>query len=142
MKANELRIGNYVTIAHESNTPLIKVETITEHFINVFDNRIGYDIRFVLPIPITEEWLLKFGFKKSWGRNDVWIDRSKTIEVYNYDGVQEYDDGTKRVEGIKEGEYAICADDGYIAISKPFKYVHQLQNIIFALTGEELKIDE
>jgi hypothetical protein len=72
------------------------------------------------PIPLTEEWLLKFGFEwKNHGlHKDNWVIRQfggdwtifLSNEKYNFD--------------IK-----LC-------------YVHQLQNLYFALTGEELKQHE
>ena len=69
------------------------------------------------PIPLTEEWLLKFGF--------------------------ESDD-----EFIFEKDIRICkTKQGYVyfdfSVMDPIcdvKYVHQLQNLHFALTGEELEL--
>jgi hypothetical protein len=75
------------------------------------------------PIPLTEEWLLKFGFKP------------KMIETEYYSfwkighlGAR-YDKKTHEVEITYIG-----------AFLKHIKNVHQLQNLYFALTGEELTI--
>jgi hypothetical protein len=49
MKATELRIGNYVKDPYSKEIRLVSVEK---------------DASMLRPIPLTEEWLLKFGFKK------------------------------------------------------------------------------
>jgi hypothetical protein len=66
------------------------------------------------PIPLTEEWLLKFGFDK--------ID------------FQFIKNGIKLFP-IRDLYYR-----GNFPIKSDIKYVHQLQNLFFALTGEELTI--
>ena len=78
------------------------------------------DLSDVSPLFLTEEWLVKFGFEKpmngSWFSNDkLEIDLSNGFRVFLLGGV-------KSIE---------------------IKHVHQLQNLYFALTGEELtKIGE
>lgn len=68
------------------------------------------------PIPLTEEWLIKFGFRLSgkWYYN-------KRIEL----NISLY---------YKNATYG--SNEEY-TINYP-SYVHQLQNLIFALRGEEL----
>ncbi len=107
MKANELRIGNYVydTLGKVNK---IDLEAIT-HIVKEPHNQ-------VKPIPLTEEWLLKFGFERS-GLYNV------KDEVYVYDEYGLTDTGF---------EYRF----NYTQIK--LKYVHQLQNLYFALTGKEL----
>lgn len=100
MKANELRTGNYVY------DTLGKVNT---YIVKEPHNQ-------VKPIPLTEEWLLKFGFERS-GLYNV------KDEVYVYDEYGLTDTGF---------EYRF----NYTQIK--LKYVHQLQNLYFALTGKEL----
>lgn len=71
------------------------------------------------PIPITEEILLKAGFSKK--VDSIWSIYTKDwIGLYKMDGTPYYE-----------------VDDTYTKI----KSVHQLQNLYFALTGEELKIE-
>jgi hypothetical protein len=84
-------------------------------------------------IPLSEEWLLKFGFVKSqskWGweyflvRNDY--------EVYFI--IEHWTDTEEGSQWKNHwfNKYTI----------KPFnlKYIHQLQNLYFGLTGEELSL--
>lgn len=79
------------------------------------------------PVPLTEEWLLKSGFK---------IDRkNKTVKIYsNNDGVK-YAFAAKDVSDAELTKPLIFIYNGKI------KHVHQLQNLIFALTGKELTIN-
>lgn len=71
------------------------------------------------PIPITEYGLKKFGF-------EYWDD----MKLYQKDGF-----------GFKKGDYhSMAIEMGVVWI--PCKYVHQLQNLYFALRGEELTIEE
>jgi hypothetical protein len=64
------------------------------------------------PIPLTEEWLLKLGFIKHVSQS-IWYTLNK-VDVWFFDGKYVND------------------------IDVEIKYVHQLQNLYFALTNEEL----
>ena len=78
----------------------------------------------VEPIPLTEEWLLKLGFKKTEWDNF----NSYRLMIGNNDyTIVLYSDGNCEV-----GDIITCK----------IEYVHQLQNLYFALTGEELKQQE
>lgn len=108
MKAKELRIGNLV----------LKEGVI--HPIGFYDFENG-GANFVVddyqPIPLTEEWLLKFGFEKN-------------EEEIIFEGLKLWwsdNDGMKSYYHINS-ELLIYID-----------HVHQLQNLYFALTGEELE---
>ena len=68
------------------------------------------------PIQLTEEWLLKFGF-----------------EVYKFDHKENQYRFKDRLIVIRDN---LFCDYGTGVI---IKHVHQLQNLYFALTGEELK---
>lgn len=117
MKANELRIGNYVSV----NDLIVSVNRIevgkfwaTHNDLLFFQ---GIDTK---PIPLTEEWLLKLGFEKKLIQYNNFYCRCKwTIEV-NAD------------------EYSVY--NQYDRYLNTIKYVHQLQNLYFDLTGEELTI--
>lgn len=117
MEANELRIGNWV--GHENKA--IQVHELP-FLIDTDESVDGYLIneRWLTehePIPLTEEWLLKLGFEFSHHgeiSNDNFI-------------IEKYHDG-----------YHYTGGEG-VAFGTPIVYVHQLQNLYFALTGEELK---
>ena len=77
-------------------------------------------LRKIEPIPLTEEWLLKFGFEKN--KNSDLYFRLNNYEYFIENGI--IDNGYSRMNEIS------------------VKYVHQLQNLYFALTGKELEIIE
>lgn len=139
IKAGELRVGNLVTIAHETNSPIVTVETITPNFINVFDNRTGYDIDFVLPIKLTPEWLERFGFVldafDAWNLELTTRFASKTLLVFASDYLY-----MRQFNTDKRHEDDICTIWNK-DIMKHF-YVHDLQNLYFALTGQELELKD
>lgn len=121
MKANELRIGNWVRLReHDAFIQIEQYQLCESELINV------------QPIPLTEDWFEKWEFYKD---GEYW---SKGIFDYkycfkyrdwanNWAFYQEYTDSTDpKDDGIK---YPISFD---------IHYVHQLQNLYFALTGEEL----
>jgi hypothetical protein len=115
MKPTELRIGNYVCEETRDNPyTVVEIYELSEASINdyVAPNKI-YE-----PIPLTEEWLLKFGFEKSL---DYWVLPNSGF----FFGVT-----------LKNVIYPNFSDEDTMPIN--LKYVHQLQNLVFALTGEEL----
>ena len=123
MKPEELRIGNYVKVYRHGEDA-----EMTNHQIKsiVYINKQGYHVElndgFVVnsdtgiePIPLTRELFMSLGFK------------------YN-DPASEY-----YLNGVT---ITYCLDfvfsSGWSA--KKIKYVHQLQNMYFALKEEELKL--
>ncbi len=118
MKVNQLRIGNYVTDSIQTGaiTVFNNDACVLKHKSGIVKCRIS-DLS---PIPLTEEWLLKFGFKKS---NVYCFGNHKLI--------------IESLMGDRHScRYRINPDES-IWISE-LHYVHQLQNLYFALTGEEL----
>ena len=119
MKASDVRIGNYIYFKNGIDTVL---GTEMEYIMSNHTRR--WEKKHITPISITEEWLLKFGFVKA---GTVF-----RMKIENY---------------IRELEYNIECDcfgmiDNHetIYFSWNLKHVHTLQNLYFALTGEELKI--
>lgn len=131
MKASELRIGNLVNV--EMHIPIkVKVEAVTGTSVSVTGIEKNRYTPFLLdrikPIPLTEEWLIKFGFVKE---ND-WVGFIST----------KYRIGIRFYKGNSH-ECDIIQDEKFIAFgSGHIKHVHQLQNLYFALTNEELTIKQ
>ena len=124
IKANELRIGNFVTAIRCDNSQIIdQVKQLHESYVMT-----KFDWDKVEPIPLDEEWLLKFGFKKSFSKFDDGFEINEMILNNTYD---------KDCDGwcFYDGNVACCNNMNY---KNPIKHVHQLQNLYFALTGEEL----
>lgn len=138
MKNTDLRIGNYVNVPIKEQCPfrIDAFEYCSEQFIKVAQEIeisgtqvhpltwYGGDLE---PIPLTEEWLLKFGFEKNF--NNFY---EKLINKDEDDFIGKLTDYFFA--------YYIDKKDNYPLIY--IKYVHQLQNLYFALTGEELTIKE
>lgn len=74
------------------------------------------------PIPLTEEWLLRLGFGKC---SDIFEDWP------------EYEKGFDIGKSITLSHDFECYQGIY---SQKINYVHQLQNLYFALTGQELEL--
>jgi hypothetical protein len=122
MESRELRIGNYVNwiipFSNEYSPKEVDIKILS---------LINNDSDICKPIPLTEEWLLKFGFSKFLNQytliTSVHKKDFKNIPfiVLYLDNKFEYDDLRFRTN---------------------LKHVHQLQNLYFALTGEELTTQE
>jgi hypothetical protein len=116
MKAEELRLGNLVSNMNpRHNDSILTIESIGDnHEVNVFYRK--YLLSELEPIPLTEEWLLKFGFHKYKGDNSDCF-------------LNDFETSCNRELFFWKGTYI-----------QNIKYVHQLQNLYFALTGEELTL--
>ena len=126
MEVRELRIGNWVNaIIHGRDIEYkIDSETLSSILLDEF-----WAIR---PIPITEEWLIKFGFEKR---------ESSICSEYSI-GVNEIThDVLFYIAWLKEPEIINAPNAPFYRNGKhTLYYVHQLQNLYFALTGEELTL--
>lgn len=132
MKSNELRIGNLVMASYDGVKYTKEVVTdIFKYGINSNYGEADYDEERIKPIPLTEEWLIKFGFEKK-DANIGLKEEFKKPNNYHYSlkSFGEYYPNMKQIEVLGEhpGFYIKC------------EHVHQLQNLYYALTGEELEI--
>jgi hypothetical protein len=124
MKATELRIGNWVEWNYEESSDG-----------NAYPVEYGYELddiknnpNIVKPIPLTEGWLEGFGFE--YDENDDWFvfESNKGVSFsMDKNGVMYYFGNLEPL---------------WVDILSKIKYVHQLQNLYFALTGEELQTEE
>lgn len=128
IEARELRIGNWVTNHIIQSLPPKRYQITAQCILDIADNRINRE--HILPIPLTPELLEKAGFEDiSPNKNAlavrIMINASEELAWWVSEGYlrhQTRDSGfTRRIEHIK--------------------HLHQLQNLYFALMGEELKID-
>jgi len=142
MKASELRIGNIITIV-SAEYWVGEITSIThtkEEYKISNDNVQNISIECCKPIPLTEEWLVKFGFEhvgfisnKILSTNGGNNGFDGAIEFKNdNDSVLKYNDKIYFVIDINSDDYG----NNYTV--KEVNYVHQIQNLYFAFTGEEL----
>ena len=132
MKAEELRIGNWYNSVKWQRPVILDITDIAELYHRcdgAYDN-IPVD-EMIEPIPLTEEWLLKFWFscyKKNRYGQDVYYDPYFRFMI------------------IKDGNnwmfFAFNELDGGEWFLRNLEYVHQLQNLYFALTNTELEINK
>ena len=111
MKATEFRIGNYIDYKGE----IMKLDGSL--LCCYIQNELEFPFN---PIPLTEEILLKLGFKQNeqFKTNFKFYLKDNEIEI-----------------NIYNGNNNSWLNDRYVI---NLKYVHQLQNLYFALTGDEL----
>jgi hypothetical protein len=128
IKPEELRIGNYITdiwadqIDEKGNKKAYQVIKFTDKKAWYYKGNYSAEIKNIRPVKLTEEWLLKFGFKKSIYDGAFFIHLNNDHLFYI--------DIEKNIYGsIDNNEYKIN-----------LSYVHQLQNLYFDLTGKELTL--
>ena len=113
IKAKEYRIGNWVSNGEVE----VQLTSKDIYHLDVYVNRV-----IAKPIPITPEWLERMGF----------ISHRFYLEHQNENF---------EITNGKDG-FQYCVNGCEYVVGKPFLYVHQLQNLIFALTGEEITIKD
>jgi hypothetical protein len=130
MKASELRIGNLLEFSNGIQPT--KTVTVGRRFFSSasIETEDGdFEITgYYKPIPLTEDWLEKFGFEK--------YEFLKNRFRYKK-GVFEFRRGVDLLMMGRHGKamrWASCIG----LFSYHYEYVHQLQNLYFAITGEEL----
>lgn len=117
MEAKNFRTGNLISYENL----VYKITAINAMVDSVYlnypvDNWVC--ISKIKPIPLTEKWLIKFGFYQE-EINDSW----------NID--------------IKQDVFALDSCLEFINYEhSPLNYVHELQNLFFAITGQELELKD
>ena len=135
MDAKELRIRNLIEYNNQdwiisgiaSPKPLKDKRFSDKWIVELYDGGlISVALDDCNPIPLTEEWLINFGFKR-FTRGVGWDELSNGIVTLTYVP-------TNKGELIA---FRYATDSyGYI------KTVHHLQTLYFALTGEELTLKQ
>ena len=119
MEAREIRMGNKVRWDYEIYT----ITAISTDVVDItrFGIAMSINIKSIQPIPLTEDWLLKFGFIKKtaflWGKGDTVVSL-KLNQLITAD----------KIENENVSYHQI--DELY--------YVHELQNVYFRLRKKEL----
>jgi hypothetical protein len=124
LQPQKTRIGNYVT---NSIGDIFQIETGA--YLLYHQNK-EWDVN---GIPLTEEWLLKFGFR-SYDVNKVLkkeFQKENNIAYYHDAFNYNYQDGRLFLDNGNDEGWSV---DGKI------DYVHKLQNLHYSLTEKELEI--
>ena len=125
MKATELRIGNYL---NGRRGHVVVTEIRTNNSVKIHDNTSSFYVGICLiPIELTEDWLLKLGFEHN--------------DYYNNYKVKagDYFNSVKWGDEENEWWYNNDSSDAGCYYVSCIKYVHELQNLYFAINKQELK---
>jgi len=140
MKANELRVTNFVQFKNLNIVPVIFIGYDSVVLITPNGATMTAKLDEINPIPITEEWLIKFGF------TDYRTLPYKTTKKAFYDikaGV--YLDYSGKYRNTKFRILYIPKTNTFRVVSPAnnsitLRYIHQLQNLYYALTEKELEM--
>lgn len=139
MKANDLRIGNWIKYEDK----LVQVVQLSSLMIlcqrdeNQF--LVNCEPKVFQPIELTEELLLKIGFELMNTKNHKGFEMVREIEedVYEFLVFKIFSDNTllhmrkSKGGGFEYGEFT----------KRGIKYLHELQNAYFLLTNQEMEIE-
>ncbi len=124
MNAKELRIGNWILLETQVTLPSWH-RVMPKDIYDISEGLIT--LQSLSPIPLTPEILEKAGFVRP---SEI---RDASWDAYILNGLMAL--VIKRYDGWMVMNY-----DGSFFSSVILKYLHQLQNLYFALTGTELEI--
>lgn len=149
MDVKELRIGN---LFRQTKDKEPKEVISIDYMVDLDNDKEGYIVNSSWldefePIPLTEGILLKCGFD-NWGNGNLYVNNNEKYTrhvIYNgIDGSSNFEVHyiTSTYEGIINNEYVVSIDENErVHVFYELKHLHQLQNLYFALTGQELTIN-
>ena len=117
--ANELRIGNNVVWDNPILNIKEQIQINCEDFELITNKNLGNKYH---PIPLTPEILEKCGFDSDWSYDIPKYQKNNFIMFW-------------------DGETLSASFGHMVDLSVYLKHLHQLQNLYYALTGEELTIN-
>lgn len=138
LNPRELRIGNLVSVFRNNDWNVVEIATLD---IATFDYRVPEEAAPIpdayetaRPVPITEEWLKRFGFEiDDWPRILRRI-YSGSFSTYFFDVM------------VTASGYDIIIEHrstkSRVNVGTRIKHIHHLQNAYFVISGEELKLVE
>lgn len=139
MNLQELRLGNFVCYELGSDTSHTIIAIHPTAVDTGYRKLLSYYQ--VFPIPLTEEWIARFGFILIEESNHKFhkLNVARLDNVYALPGDDFGEFGRERVLIVLDPSTLDirCFQLNGVLI----EYVHQLQNLYFALTGDELKLN-
>lgn len=152
VKPTDLRVGNLVN--YDEDNTIFTVTAIDDMGISVKnkDEETWMEFECFSPIPITEEFLLKMGFRDDSHSvcfdpdNSYWYGKgdfvthgvspeSNFFRVYR-NSPQEYD--KRDCRGHKFGKWMVYVGQWWVL---SVEYIHEVQNFFYFITKEELPYD-
>lgn len=131
MEANELRLGNLCEYFIQDN---VEKDYWVKNKIDIQDLELclkekEYFNKLYRPIPLTPEILSRCGFKRNGGEYSMELEYPPIKTVFNFP----FNKGFM-------GDHSVYLDFERRWDTK-HQYLHQLQNLYFTLTGEELTVN-
>lgn len=129
LEVEQLKIGNHVFDKFREREVLVwGIESNHDQIVVNYANGSGVytvDLKDVEPIPLTEEWLLKFGFK--YYKDGIYQFWSKDVGIF---------------------QVMNCSDNNGFGIriwlngtfGRTIYFLHDFQNLLFSLHGVELEL--
>ncbi len=141
IKPQEIRLGNYLQWKESDN--YVTVTGISEDaegwILDYADHETSLENGLWLDhftcIPLTTEWLEKFGFEKYESDEKHFVIRHHKIKIGDYDIDVKIE--MWKGDGKWDDSYSVYYGFDHITTSK---YIHHLQNLIQSLTGQELEM--
>ena len=127
IKAGDIMLGNYIQSPY-GNYPIAEIGYKDDDaYIRQKDCHAGYYLSYCRPIPLTEDILLKAGFRK------------RKMSGYDTHFIYSLFIGgeTIGITAIYNADFSIMLH----GVARGVKYLHRLQNIIKIITGNELEIN-
>jgi hypothetical protein len=135
IKDEEIRVGNWLVYEGYKGKKFVKVTDIFNGGINMINDNYEvspeYDLAQLQPIPLTPEILEKCGFVQNL------LTAFRLTIAYLTNLYLHNDEGDKYNTAIE----CMDGDAAFMYLPSEIKYLHQLQNLYFALTNQELQIN-
>lgn len=125
IQAKDLRLGNLVMFNGEVDS-IIEIGQANNGYCEI-EGYFNFDSGTINPIPLTPEWLERCGFER------IQSNVPDLMRMPSFDGY-------RRLRWDYEGFSIETVGSGWIWYLHHIKYLHQLQNLYFALTGSDLTI--
>lgn len=146
IQANELRIGNilnYQTAEGDTLPTILNWQGLQW----ISQDQQGFNL-IHNSIPLTPEMLLKCGFKwvkplKAYTHDDMDCEvslNSKETENYALHELNTKGFGGTIPATYYDRKFYLTSNGEYLVSTKPIQFIHQFQNLFYALTGEELEV--
>ena len=122
MKISELRIGNYIRDVFETKSHEVKKLDL-EDYAAMLNRRNSSHPNIYRGVELSDEWIKRFGFEVSKTQDKFFI-KDNNI------GISTADDMFRFIKGN-----FVCQ-----IVLREFEFVHELQNLYYAITGVELSV--
>lgn len=122
MKVNELRVGNYIKDTFDVTKHEVR-QLDLEDFSAMLNYRNSIHPNTYQPVPLNDEWIKSFGFENS-KTQDKFYTKDNSV-------------------GISTADYKFRFIQGNFVcqlVLRDIEFVHQLQNLYYALTNVELSV--